>query len=166
MNFPYKRQNPYIGALLFFISKKRFIEIAVQHGMAINLESEDQKKCAEERGDEVLPMWKDTYQRNYSEMTYALNSALWSSFWIIFLLIILAVTIAYFFGRIHLVLPFDWARFTTFLGSTLVGWGTLMELGNDFTVWDGPSFPQLAHKIIFKSIFIPGVLLILISILM
>ena len=54
MNYQYVRQNPYLGACLFFLSKKKFIEMAVLDGMAINLEADDQQKHVAERGPQLL----------------------------------------------------------------------------------------------------------------
>ena len=140
--------------------------MAVDDGMAINLEADDQRKRAEERGDEILSAWEENYRNSYSEMASEISSALWSSFGIVSLLSIISAAVAVYFGRAGLALDFDPVRSMAFLGSALVGWATLMELGNDFMVWDGPAFPQLVHAILFKSIFITGLLLVLMSILL
>ena len=165
MSYPYTRQSPYFGAIMFFLSKKKFIEMAVLHGMARNLESPDQLKAAQERGEELLHHWEETYRTDYTKMTVAIDAALWSAFWTIVGVVVLALVIAAIFERIGLSLPIDYGKSTTFLGSTLVAWATLMELAGDFPVWNGKAFPQLAHTVIFKSIFVPGVFLILTSIL-
>lgn len=165
MSYSYKRQNPYLGACVFFLSKKRFIEMAVLDGMAGNLESEDQRNRADEIGPKLLRQWEERYRSDYTEMTIAINTALWSAFWIIVAVIVLSLGFAAYLERVSLSLPLDLVKTTTFLGSALVAWATLMELGGDFPVWDGRGFPQLAHTVIFKAIFVPGVLLLLASIL-
>jgi hypothetical protein len=76
MNYPYARQNPYLGACLFFLLKKKFIEMAVLHGMAINLEAEDQRQRVEDRGTELLKQWEERYRSDYVKMTNEINAAL------------------------------------------------------------------------------------------
>ena len=166
MNYPYTRQSPYLGAIMFLFSKRRFIEMAVQHGMACNLESEDQLKLANERGNELLKQWEDTYRTDYTKMTIAIDAALWSALRTILVVIVLSVGIAGLLCRVSFSLQLDYIKATTFVGSTLVAWATLMELGGDFQVWDGKAFPQLAHTVVFKSIFVPGVLLVLTGMLL
>jgi hypothetical protein len=161
MNYPYRRQSPYLGAIMFLWSKRTFIEMAVQHGMACNLESEDQLKRANERGQELLKHWEEQYRSGYTKMTIAIDTALWWALSIILVVVVLSLGIAWLLGRVSLSLPLDHIKATTFVGSTLIAWATLMELGGDFPVWDGKAFPQLAHAVVFKSIFVPGVLLVL-----
>ena len=165
MSHPYARQSPHLGACVFFLSKKKFIEMAVLHGMALNLEQEDQRKRAEEGGSRLLKQWEEHYRSDYAKMTDAINTALWSAFWTIVVVIAISTGVAAYLDRVSPSLPPDIARSMTFVGSALVAWATLMELGGDFPVWDGKAFPQLAHTVIFTAIFVPGVLLVLPSVL-
>lgn len=165
MSYPYVRQNPYLGACIFILSKEKFLEMAVLDGMACNLECEDQRKVADENGPQLLKQWEERYRSNYTKMTNEISAALWSAFWTIVVVIALSTGIAAYLERISLSLPLDTVRSMTFVGSALVAWATLMELGGDFPVWDGKAFPQLAHTVIFKTIFVPGVLLVLASVL-
>lgn len=165
MSYPYSRQSPYIGACVFFLSKKKFIEMAVLDGMACNLEAEDQRKRAEESGSQLLKQWEKHYRSDYATMTNAINAALWSAFRTIVVVITISTGVAAYLDRVGPSLPLDTVRSMTFVGSALVAWATLMELGGDFPVWDGKAFPQLAHTVIFKAIFVPGVLLVLTSVL-
>ena len=165
MSYPYTRQNPYLGACVFFLSKKKFVEMAVLDGMALNLEHEDQRKRVEESGSQLLKQWEEHYRSDYATMTNAINAALWSAFWAIVVVIAIATGVAAYLDRVGPSLPLNTVKSMTFAGSALVAWATLMELGGDFPVWDGKAFPQLAHTVIFKAIFLPGVLLILTSVL-
>ena len=164
MPHSFARQSPYLGALLLVFSKAKFLEIAVSHGMAVNLEDMDQAKRAHERGIELLVRWEETYRTDYSEMQQAISAALWSSFWIILSVMLAACLIGYYSGRIGPALPIDIPKAIAFVGTGLVAWATLMELGGNFHVWDGRAFPQIAHSILFKSIFVPGVAMIMIPI--
>lgn len=165
MNYPYTRQNPYLGACVFFVSKKKFVDMAVLHGMACNLEADDQRKRADESGLPLLRLWEETYRSGYGDMTREISAALWSAFWATVVVATLSIGIAAHLDRVSLALPLDSPRAVTFIGSALVAWATLMELGGDFSVWDGKAFPQLTHTILFKAIFLSGILLVLISVL-
>jgi hypothetical protein len=165
MSYPYARQNPYLGACVFFLSKGKFLDMAVAHGMARNLEADDQRKRADEGGAAVLKQWEEIYRKDYTKMTAEINAALWSAFRTIAFVVALAIGVATNLDRLGLSLPFDPIRTVTFIGSALVAWATLMELAGDFPVWDGKAFPQLAHTVIFKVIFLSGILLILTSVL-
>jgi len=139
--------------------------MAVAHGMARYLEADDQRKRADEGGSAVLKQWEETYRSKYSEMTVEINAALWSAFWTIVVVVAFAIGVAAKLDRFGLSLPLDSVRAVTFIGSALVAWATLMELAGDFPVWDGKAFPQLAHTVIFKAIFLSGILLVLTSVL-
>lgn len=165
MIFSYKRQRPCLGAMVLFLSKSKFIDMSVQHGMACNLEAEDQMKLARENGKEVLDRWEKRYRRDYTEMTNEIKSALFSSLLSILAVSILAFGIACYFGYINFSMPIDYSKTITFIGSMIIAWATLMELGGDFNTYDGKAFPQQAHSIIFKSLFVPGVFLVLIGLL-
>ncbi len=43
--------------------------MAVLDGMALNLESEDQRKSADENGLELLQRWEERYRTDDTEMT-------------------------------------------------------------------------------------------------
>lgn len=133
MNYQYVRQNPYLGACLFFCQKK-FIEMAVLDGMAINLEADDQQKHVAERGPQLLKQWEEQYRADYAKMTNEINAALWSALWAILFVIAVSTGIAGYFLRISPSLTFDTVRFVTYVGSALVAWATLMELGGDFSL--------------------------------
>ena len=150
---------------MFFVSKSKFLDMAVAHGMACNLEADDQRKRADDGGSDVLKRWEETYRSDYTKMTTEINAALWSAFWTIVVVVVIAIGVAANLDRIGLLLPLDPVRAVTFIGSALVAWATLMELAGDFPVWDGKAFPQLAHTVIFKVIFLSGILLVLSSVL-
>ena len=159
----YARKSPYLGAVHLVFSKAKFLETAVSHGMAVNLEQDGQSKKAQERGRELLEKWEATYRTDYEEMRDAICSALWSSFFTIFLVSALAVVVGVYTGRIGVNFPLDVPKTLAFAGTALVAWATLMELGGDFPVWDGKAFPQIAHSVVFKTIFVPGVAMLLLA---
>lgn len=162
----YEIQNRYKGAFFLVFSKEKFVEIAISDGMARNLAAEDQRKRADERGEDLLNQWEQTYKRDYSEMREQIIFELWSSFWTVFCIVGVALIISATLGSVGLEHQFNPKKLVSVLGSALVAWAALMELGGNFPVWDGDSFPQLAHKVVFKIIFVPGILLVTTGILL
>lgn len=138
--------------------------MAVSDGMAANLEAEDQKTRVVEKGEEILKDWEESYRNDYTMMTSKISTSLRSSLWIILGVSFFSVLVATHFGQMNFLWPVSIGKLCAFIGSALVGWAALMELGGNIPVWDGDSFPQLVHVIIFKAIFIPGVFLVLTSI--
>lgn len=166
MSKSYQRQSEILGAMHFFFSREKLIEMSVSHGMARNLESTNQKEMVKKRGNELLAQWEARYRSDYSAMFNEIRFALWSSLRTILSLITTSLLVAYLAGSINLEYTFNSLTVIAYLGASLVGWAALMELGNDFMVWDGPAYPRLVHKVIFKVIFVPGVLLVLLGILL
>ena len=162
----FKRQNIILGTIYFFFSKKKYIDMAVAHAIACSIEVNQQRPIAEERVAEQIAKWEMDLREDYTEMTDSISSALWSSFWIVLSLILTSASLAFYVGSIRVDYPIDLVKIIAYIGSSLVGWAAIMELGNDFAVYDGPAFPQLVHKVIFMMIFVPGVFFILLSILL
>jgi hypothetical protein len=140
--------------------------MAIEDGMAANLATESAQKFYEESGDGILDTWEEEYRADYTMMINAIRSEFRSAFFVVLALVSAVLSIGNLTGRLDPSLPFDLLTTLAFLGSALVGWATLVELGGDFTVWDGKAFPQLAHTVIFKAIFLPGIFIILLSILL
>jgi hypothetical protein len=159
----YKRQNIYLGAFFFFVDRKKFLGMAVTDGMAANLEAPDIKQKAEEEA--FLRLCESNYREDYENMTKEISQALWTSFLTLAAISALSLLAAYCLGKVSFSLPFNLSKFVAYIGSALVGWAALMELGGNLPAWDGNSFPQEVHTIIFKAIFIPGALAVLTSIL-
>ena len=162
----YTHQSPYFGALLLVFSKAKFVELSISHGMAVNLDEEDQANLLKERGAKLLEDWEKTYREDSEAMREEICSALWSSFWTIVSVAIISCIFGACTGKIDSSLPVDVPKILTFTGTALVAWAALMELGGDFPVWDGKAFPQLAHSVLFKSIFVPGVAMIMIALVL
>ena len=76
MSRNYARQSPYVGACWLVFSRSRFLRLAVSHGMAENLDEEDQQKLARERGEVLLEQWENTYRSDYDNMRAAIRASL------------------------------------------------------------------------------------------
>lgn len=158
MNMEYRRANKYRAVFLFFFSRKKFIDVATNHHMAINLEVSAHPEIypIEKR----LPIEKATAIDN----TRIVSKGLLNAFCLILLTAIIALGVGYVLGSIKPSLPFDFNLLATFIGTFLVGWATLMELGGGFATISHESLHELIHQLIFKILFIPGVCLLLLGV--
>ncbi|MCU7838543.1 MAG: hypothetical protein KZQ94_04065 [Candidatus Thiodiazotropha sp. (ex Troendleina suluensis)] len=77
---------------------------------------------------------------------------------------IIALTVGYYLGSIKPSLSINYSLLSTFIGTFLASWATLMELGSGFATWSGKALHGLIHPAMFKLLFIPGVCLLFIGI--
>ena len=140
--------------------------MAVNHFMACQLEFEDQRQRLENQDPQFRIDFEEKHRKDFIKLTENIRSAFWSSFGIILVVATMALFAGYNFDRINIELLIDFNKVTTFSGSSLIAWATLMILGGDIPFWDGGTFPHLVQTVLFKTIFVPGVFLVLLSILM
>ena len=72
MKSQYKTSNTLLGFLAFIFRKEKYLEMAVNHGMAINLRAPD-IKAAFEAGSYPKPTWRDeallSEREHYKELS-------------------------------------------------------------------------------------------------
>lgn len=162
----YQHASMFKALIYFFFAKKKYINLAVQDGMAARLEAEDLRKLAQERGVEILSQWEENCHDDSKMMTNTIYYALWSSFAFVISAGILAAAVGWNLGKISITFQVDCIKVLALFGSGLLGWATLFELGSSLNTWDGESLPERTHKIVFKLIFIPGLCFLFLSILL
>jgi hypothetical protein len=161
----YKRAKVPLAALDFVFARKRYLQLAVRHGMAINLEARDLRESYE-KGQFPKEGWEKEALDGAAEAAMQVQGHLISSFLFILLGALVAVSIGIFVGSLSIQLPIDAAGVIAFGGTFLVGWATLMELGGGFRTWSGEALHELIHPFLFKVLFVPGVALLFVSLLL
>ncbi|WP_281649027.1 hypothetical protein [Parendozoicomonas sp. Alg238-R29] len=134
--------------------------MAVNHAMALNLESADLRRSYE-AGTFPREGWEIEYLENAKQATKNVDRALWVSFLYILICAIIGLTLATYSGKLHYTKPLDHSLLFIFSGTFLSAWATLMELGENMRTWSGECLHELLHPAIFKALFIPGTLFIL-----
>lgn len=159
----FKRANTYKAVFFFLFSRKRYISIAINHGMAINLQKADHRKRYEE-GKFPSKDWETVAKKKAIIGAAQVKRGLFCSFAQILLVALISLGIAYIKGSVNPMLPINCSLLASFLGVFLASWATLMELGGGFATYSGEALHELIHPAIFKLLFIPGVFLLLLGI--
>ncbi|MEJ1359326.1 MAG: hypothetical protein RPU64_04805 [Candidatus Sedimenticola sp. (ex Thyasira tokunagai)] len=163
MDEKYRRANMLLAVLLFFTNRKKYLELAVTHAVALNFDNHALIEKFEEGDQDFINKTEERIRHDSTEMSKVVDISLWISFFYILLVSIIAFSVAYISGSINFSLPLEYSKVSIFIGTILVAWPTLMELGGKLQTWGGESLPELTHKVIFKILFIPGACLLLIG---
>jgi len=159
MNDDYKRANIAKALVYFLFARRKYIELAITHSMALNLEAPDLRKKFEE-GTFPPEDWEANYSAETEKAANQVHHGLWTSFLWVLTVFIIALGIGATQSTSHISFAINVPLFLSFSGTFLVGWATLMELGGGFWTWSGEALHELIHPAIFKILFIPGLLLI------
>jgi hypothetical protein len=165
MSTNFKRANVPLAAVYLFFARKRYLELAIYHGMAINLEAPD-LRASYEKGMFPKKGWEISFLADVSADAVRLQKSMVSSFLLISVGAFLAAAFGLLSGNLNFQLPLNPVNALAFAGTFLVGWATLMELGGGLHTWKGESLHELLHPFLFKILFIPGVALLFMSLVL
>lgn len=156
----FKRANKLKAVVLFFFSQKRYHALAVSHSMAVDLEAKD-LRAAFEKGTFPSEEQRTKSDENIRWFTSHLHKKLRESFLWVLSACVVALASAYIAGTLSAILEPSISRILVFVGSAFVGWATVFELGGGIATMSGQALHEVIHPVIFKIIFIPGLLLLL-----
>jgi len=159
----YKRANVWLAALLFVISTKRYLDLAVNHNIAINLEADDLRKRFYEGS--YVPETEEIKALALSSIT-VLRASLRKSFLSVLFTLCCALFIGFYFGRLNSVWPVDWVKVVEIATAFLLMWSTLFELGWGLRTWKGKALHELVHALLFRVIFVSGSLMLMLSLIL
>jgi hypothetical protein len=159
----FKRANTYQAVFFFLFARKKYISLAVNHGMAVNLEDPDLRRRYQEG---LFPPegWERESSANAIEAAKQVSKGLWGSFLAILIVAVIASLAGYMKGTINLAFAFDHGKALSYVGTFFASWATLMELGGGLATFSGEALHELIHPTMFKLLFIPGVCLLLLGI--
>jgi hypothetical protein len=127
--------------------------------MAINLEIKSLKD-AFDKGTFPNENQEKSISENILKFTTHIRWKLLESFLWVLLMSVLALAVGYYKCTIGITLDISVTKVLTFLGSALVGWATLFELGGGVATMSGEALHEVIHPILFKILFVPGLLLL------
>ena len=155
---PTNYANPWFAGLFLFTAFNRYLDLAVAHSLAVNLEANDfATKFA--RGECPKPGWEAEVRTIAATRGRQAREALWKSLAITALFIGLGVAAAAVAGRVHPSLAWDVAKVLSAVGAGLAGWATLFQLGGFIRTWSGRGLHEVVRPILFQAIFLPGLAL-------
>ncbi len=161
----FKRANLFLSTLCLIFAKKKYIESAINHNMAINLEAKD-LQAKYEKGEYPHQGWEIGARQDAEGDANHVRHKLFISFCSILVISTIAIAFGFITGVLHMSLSLDIAKCLTFIGTFLASWATLFELGGALATWKGEALHEKVHPIIFQLLFLPGVCLILLVIVM
>lgn len=158
----YRRVQLLRAVFCFIFARSTYLEMAICHGMAVNLEAPDLRKKYVE-GTFPSPNWRDTARQEATEAANDLQRKILSALYWVLVAAGFAIVVGFFDRSLGFDLEPNFEKVIPFVGTCLAGWATLMELGGALVTWKGEALHELIHPIIFQLLFIPGVALLLIS---
>lgn len=152
------------GAWLLVRSRQRYVDAAVEHVIWLNLKADDlRRKYLEGR---YLPDSEETRALEVKRFE-SLRGQLWRSLCQVAGVATIACLVGIGNESVGMDLPFHISKALGFLGTFLVAWAALFELGGPgLASWDGETLSETVHPKIFQVLFIPGTLAVLCSILL
>ncbi len=151
----FQHASPWRTLPLLVFDRQCFVNAAVNHGMAVNLESPD-LLSKHKAGTFPTQGWEIEAEATISRSTDKLRQALWSSFIAVLVVTLIAIVITYSAGLLAPSLPIAVGKLTGAIGGFLAGWATLFALGTPTETYDGRTLPELVHPKVFTALFIPG----------
>jgi len=149
----YRRATLPKATTLFLVAPERYLDLAVNHSVWINLKAPDLRADFE----------KGVYTPNVEEIRESerqrakdLRSRLRVTLFSTALAAAIASTIAYAIGSIGFESDFNLRKIFASTGTFLIGWATLFELGTGLVTWSGETLSELVHPKLFQVIFVPG----------
>lgn len=160
----YKPTRPMMGVWLLFRSRQRYVDAAVEHVVWLDLQADDlRRKYLEGR---YLPESDDTRSLEAKRLE-SLRGQLWRSLGQVAGAATIAFLIGIGNGTVGVDLPLHPGKAFGFIGTFLVAWAALFELGGlGLASWDGETLSEIVHPKLFQILFIPGTLAVLCSILL
>lgn len=152
------------GVWLFFISKQRYVNAAIEHSAWLEMQAEDlRRKFLEGRYSPDLESTKTVELKRFE----SLRGQFGRSFGQVTIAAILALLISIGLKSVDTDFPFHSGKVIASVGTFLVAWAALFELGGpSLASWDGETLSETVHPRIFQILFIPGTFALLCSILL
>jgi anti-sigma factor RsiW len=143
------------ASFAFLFARQRYLDLALQHNLAINIEAPDMRKMFE-RGDYPQPDWEGQARATAASHAGQLGSGLWTSLITAAIFLLAGLVAAAMFGELAPDLSFAPAKFISTVGGFLAAWATLFELGGYAETMNGEALHEVVRPVLFKAIFLPG----------
>jgi hypothetical protein len=152
------------AAVFALASPTRYRDLGVAYVLSRNLDGSNQHFADRYNSDETYRgEVTQTFAKQAAADARSLRARILLSLGITAGVLLIAFMIGWVRGAVNLTLPIDCLRACNVLGSALVGWATLFGLGTSKPVWDGNALPDLVGPVIFRILFVPGLVLALVG---
>tara|TARA_R110000868_G_scaffold411279_1_gene702650 strand:+ start:301 stop:798 length:498 start_codon:yes stop_codon:yes gene_type:complete len=157
MTNQYSTKNSFLGLLAFIFRKEKYLNMAVIHGMAVNLKSAD-IKAAFEAGNYPKQDWRKeallSEQRHYKQLSKSFYGSLLKTA----VLAVIGIVAAYFIGLVDLEMAFSTSKVFVFSGVFLASWGALVQFSPVDESYCKETLCENIHALMAKILFVMGAL--------
>jgi hypothetical protein len=146
------------AAFWFFVSFRRYINLAPGHVLALNLKKPD-LLAKFNKNEFPQSGWDEDERIQATEHGLALWRSLRISVLAVLAFVVAGVIASALYGKISPALPIAWPKVLSLTGGFLAAWGTILQLGGYAESWGGNNLHEIIRPIIFKALFLPGLFL-------
>jgi hypothetical protein len=155
---PFKRASPSGAFVCFLFRYDKYLDMAVEHGMALNLEAHD-LRAAYEAGRFPSANWQEEARSTADESARELKQSMKSALKTTLVFAATGLIVAVLLGKVHPTNPVDWGKVLSVAGGVLAAWATLFELGGYAQTYSGEALHEVVHPLFFRFAFLPGLTL-------
>lgn len=154
-SFPRASSSKAFLCLLF--SHDTYLDMAVSHCMAINLEANDLRLAFDE-GSFPEAGWETAARLSAGAHAKELRAGMWSALMTTVAFAVTGLMLAAVLGKVHPALPLDWGKVLSVVGGLLAAWATLFELGGYTETYSGEALHEKLRPVFFRAAFLPGLI--------
>lgn len=143
--------------LCFLLKPEKYLDMAVSHRMAINLEASDLRRAFDE-GKFPCAGWEAEARLSAANHARELRRGMWSALVTTLAFSATGLAFAAIFGKVHPALPWDCGKLLSVAGGLLAAWATLFELGGYTETISGESLHEQLRPFFFRTAFLPGLI--------
>lgn len=160
----FRPTKPISGVWLFLISRRRYMDAAVEHSAWLSLQAPDLREMFRE--GKFDPISDRTHNLELQRF-HQLRRQLWASLGKTSAIALVAIVVGVCLDALDPRLPIDPEGLLGFCGTFLIGWAALFELGGlGLASWGGQTLSEIVHPHIFQILFVPGMVALLCSALL
>lgn len=143
--------------ICFLFRHQTYLDMAVSHGMAINLEARDLRRAFEE-GKFPSAGWEADARVSAAKHAQELRKGMLSALISTIAFASVGLVLAAVLGKVHPTLPLDFGKLMSVFGGLLAAWATLFELGGYSETFSGEALHERLRPFFFRAAFLPGLI--------
>lgn len=161
------RANPYKSAIFFLFARKKYIDLAMRHFVALNIERENSVfRSLHAQGLYPAIGWETDAEVKAKEAAKDIDKTLLNTFLSILACSLVACLIGFVNGKIHSDFGMDYGLGSIFVGTFLASWATFIALSSRYESSRCEKLHELLHPVLFKLIFISGIFFIFLGLVL
>lgn len=163
---PYKKANIILAFFYMLFNKRRYIQMAQDHDMWVNIKEED-LKIKYDNGTFPEDGWREENAPRVANNLTLMKRALLKSFFITLLIALAVLLFGLSVGSLDLKLGTNFVKAISFTGGCVAAWGAVFQLTcPDIETYKKQSLNEIMQKSIFFILFVLGLFISLSSLVL